>query len=59
MIDPTIVERSKGNETIKKTTQAKLVLKGINTDAYDSFSPDDPLVIARLQEIVKEMGASL
>lgn len=59
MIGQIIMERSKGNETIKKTTQAKLALKGINTDAYDSFSPDDPLVIARLQEIAKEMGVSL
>jgi hypothetical protein len=59
MIDKIVWERSKGNETIKKTTHAKLALKGVNTDGYDSFSPDDPAVIVRLQEIAKEMGVSL
>ena len=59
MIDKIVWERSKGNETIKKTTHAKLALKGVNTDGFDAFSPDDPLVIARLQEIAKEMGVNL
>jgi hypothetical protein len=59
MIDKIVLERSKGNETIKKTTHAKLALKGLDVDRYDSFSPDDPAVIARLQEIAKEMGVNL
>jgi hypothetical protein len=59
MIEKIAWERSKGNETIRKTTHAKLALKGVNTDSYDSTSPDDPVVIARLQEIAKEMGVSL
>jgi|GEM_PF-1356479 hypothetical protein len=59
MIDKIVLERSKGNETIKKTTYAKLSLKGVSAEGYDSFSPDDPLVITRLQEIAKEMGVNL
>jgi hypothetical protein len=59
MIDRIVQERSKGNETIRKTTHAKLALKGVNADEYDSFSPDDPAVISRLQEIAVEMGISL
>jgi hypothetical protein len=59
MIERIVIERSKGNETIKKTTHAKLALKGVNADEVDSFSPDDPVVIARVQEIAKEMGVSL
>ena len=59
MIDKIVWERSKGNETIKKTTYAKLSLKGVSVEGYDSFSPDDPLVITRLQEIAREMGVNL
>jgi hypothetical protein len=59
MIDMIVQERCKGNETIRKTTHAKLALKGVDVDRYDSFSPDDPAVIARLQDIAKEMGVNL
>jgi hypothetical protein len=59
MIERIVIERSKGNETIKKSTHAKLALKGVNADEYDSFSPNDLVVIARLQEIAKEMGVGL
>jgi len=59
LIDRIVQERSKGNETIKKTTHAKLALKGVDAESYNSSSADDPVVIARLQEIAKEMGISL
>ena len=59
MIDKIVQERSKGNETIKKTTHAKLALKGVDIERYNSSSPDDPVVIERLHEIAKEMGISL
>ena len=59
MIDKIVQERSKGNETIRRTTHAKIALKGVDTEQYNSSSPDDPVVIARLQEIAKEMGVSL
>ena len=39
--------------------RARLVIKGINVDAYTETSEDDPEVIAKLQQIAKELGVSL
>ncbi|MEL7654582.1 MAG: FIST N-terminal domain-containing protein, partial [Bacillota bacterium] len=51
MIDPMIQERSQGNPAIAEMTKAKLILKGLNPDKYDSNSEDDPILIKRLQTI--------
>jgi len=59
LIDRLVSERSKGNATIAQTTKTKLTIKGINPDNYNTLSPDDPVVIARLKDIAKEMGVNL
>ncbi len=59
MINTIIGQRSKGNPTIALTTKTKLVLKGINPERFDSLSPDDPVVIARLTQIAAELGIRL
>jgi hypothetical protein len=59
MIDAIIRERSKGNVTVATTTKTKLILKGVNPDAYNSISEDDPKVVARIREIATELGVVL
>jgi hypothetical protein len=59
MIDKIIEQRSKGNETIRNITKAKLMLKGVNPDGYSIISEDDPQVIARLVQIAGEMGVKI
>jgi hypothetical protein len=59
IIDTIIQERSKGNPTIVATTQAKLVLKGINLSAWTTTSEDDPQVISKIKSIARELGITL
>jgi hypothetical protein len=58
-IERIVEERSKGSETIKNTTRTKLILKGININAYTENSEDNSEVMARLQIIAGEMGVKL
>lgn len=59
MIDTIILERSKGNLTVATTTKTKIILKGINPDAYNAGSDDDPKVMARVRQIGAELGITL
>ena len=59
LIDRIIQERSKGNAVLASTTQTKLILKGFDPAKYDSNSPDDPQVIARLREVAAELSVTL
>ena len=59
MIDTIIQERSKGNPTLVATTKTKIILKGINPDAFKATSDDDPKIIARVREIGAELGIKL
>jgi len=56
LIEEIIEKRSKGNLVLANTTRTKIVLKGIDPNKYTSASEDDPAVIAKLQNIAKEMG---
>jgi hypothetical protein len=58
-IEKIIEQRSKGNQTIRNTTEVKLILKGINPDKYTQDSPDNPEILAKLQQIASEMGVNL
>ncbi|MFW6007737.1 MAG: hypothetical protein ACOCP8_00620 [archaeon] len=59
IIDKIIEERSQGNDLVAKATKVKLKLKGINVDLYDNSSADDVEVIAKLEQIAKELNVSL
>jgi hypothetical protein len=59
LINKIVEERAKGNDTIRKTTRTKLLLKGINISLYDEKSEDNPQVISKLQLIASEMGIKL
>lgn len=56
MIDFIIQERSKGNPAIKEMTIAKLILKGLNPNKFDSYSDDDPVIIEKLLQIAEQMN---
>ena len=55
MIDTIIQKRSMGNPLLLKTTRTKLILKGINPDKYTFQSNDDPIVIEKLEKLMKDL----
>jgi hypothetical protein len=55
MIDDIIRIRSKGNPVIASTMRIKLKLKGIDSERYTEISDDDPIILARLDEIYKDL----
>ncbi|MDV3425860.1 MAG: FIST C-terminal domain-containing protein [Bacillota bacterium] len=56
MINRIIEERSKGNPAIEQMTIAKLILKGLNPNRFDSSSADDPEIINKLLIIAKQLN---
>jgi len=59
LIDTILEKRSGGSPIIRQTTRTKLILKGINPDAYPPDAPDDPKIVERLFEIASAMGVEL
>lgn len=51
-----VAQKSRGNPALAKLAKSKLVLKGIDPDRYDASSPDDPVVMAKLEALAQEMG---
>ena len=58
MIDQIIQERSKGNPAIIEMTKAKLILKGLNPNKFDSYSDDDPIIIEKIFNIAKQLNVN-
>lgn len=59
LIDHIIAIRSRGNEIIAVTTRTKIILKGIDINKYGQHSPDDDVVIKKLQKIAQELDVTL
>ena len=59
VIDAILEQRAKGNPTLLVTTKTKLMLKGVNPDRYNSISPDEQAVLAKLRSIAAEFGVRL
>ena len=59
MIDKIVVERAKGNATLIATTKTKLLLKGIDPDKFNPASPDDPVIMGKLQALATELNIIL
>lgn len=59
MIDHIIAKKSNNNSTLTSSLNAKMCLKGIIPKKYDASSPDDPVIINKLQNIAAEWGVSL
>lgn len=56
MIDAIIEQRAQGNKVLEGVVKMKLILKGIDPKNYTVSSPDDPAVIGKLQEVMKEFN---
>jgi hypothetical protein len=54
MIDTLIAQRAQGNPALEGVVKIKLILKGIDPKNYTSDSPDDPAIIAKLNELIRE-----
>jgi hypothetical protein len=54
MIDALITQRAQGNTALEGVVKIKLILKGIDPKNYTSDSPDDPAIIAKLNELIRE-----
>jgi hypothetical protein len=59
MLDRIVVERSKGDSVLMPLTKAKLILKGFDPDRFGPHTPDDPVTIARIKQIARELGVLL
>lgn len=59
MIDKIVRERSKGDEVLVITTKTKLLHKGIDANAFNAGSPDDPKIIATLRQVAADLKVTL
>lgn len=55
MIKEIVAERSKGNEMLAKAVKTKLILKGINPAHYSDQSEDDPTIIGKLENMLRDL----
>ncbi|HTY20755.1 MAG TPA: hypothetical protein VMC44_03885 [Geobacteraceae bacterium] len=54
MIDALVSQRAQGNSVLEGVVKIKLILKGIDPKNYSPDSPDDPAIIAKLEELMRE-----
>lgn len=60
MIDTLIERRSHGDQIAAAGVRVRLLLKGIDRDEYGPTSEDDPVIIAKLEQMMSDpdsMGA--
>ena len=55
MIERILAERSKGNEMLARVIKTKLMLKGINPANYSDHSDDDPTIIRKLENMMRDL----
>lgn len=55
MIDTIISQRAKDNAMLVGVIKTKLLLKGIDPSKFTSMSPDDPVVLGKLEALVREL----
>lgn len=55
MIDSIIEQRSQGKKILEGVVKMKLILKGIDPKNYTATSPDDPVVLGKLHELMNEL----
>lgn len=59
ILDSIITQRSGGSPTVAKMIKTKLMLKGINTDAYSLESTDDPGLVRKLTDLAMKLGVRI
>ncbi|MDD3293202.1 MAG: hypothetical protein PHG20_00740 [Geobacteraceae bacterium] len=55
MIDSIINQRAKDNPMLERVIKTKLILKGINPAKFNAQSDDDPVVIGKLEKMMREL----
>ena len=55
MIDAIIEQRAKGSKVLEGVVKTKLILKGIDPKSFTESSPDDPVIMSRLLELMNEL----
>lgn len=55
MIDAVIEQRAVGNPMLEKIIKTKMILKGVNPNKYTLESDDDPLVLEKLERMLREL----
>jgi hypothetical protein len=59
ILDSIITQRSGGDPMIAKVIRTKLMLKGINPDAYSLDTPDDPKLVRILMDLAGKLGVKI
>lgn len=54
MIEEILAKRSNGNEMLIRLIRTKLILKGIDPEAFTDNSDDDPTIIEKLKKIAQD-----
>ena len=55
MIDTIIIQRAKDNPMLERVIKTKLILKGINPNKYTLESDDDPVILDKLEKMIREL----
>lgn len=55
LIDSIIEQRAKDNPMLERVIKTKLILKGINPTKYTLQSDDDPVVLGKLEKMMREL----
>jgi hypothetical protein len=59
IIDSIITQRSGGDAKVAKVIKTKLMLKGVNADAYSLDTPDDPNLVKKLTDLAGKLGVTI
>jgi hypothetical protein len=54
LIDTIVAQRSEGNKVLEGVVKMKLILKGIDPKKYTEASDDDPMVMGKLLDLMKD-----
>lgn len=55
MIDTIISQRAKDNPMLMGVIKTKLMLKGIDPNKFTATSDDDPVIMAKLEAVIKDL----
>jgi hypothetical protein len=59
MIDLIVEKKTGNNQVLINNMKTKLMLRGINPAKYDINSPDDPVILAKLELFAQESNIKL
>jgi len=58
LIDLLVSQKAKGNRDIENFIRVKLSMKGIPVNTLTESSADDPAVINKIKDVLKEFGVN-